>query len=284
VDRNFGMGKLCKRLGEFEPGDYAPEMPKPEPEPVSHIALEEWREYRKFRAEETENRRMAERRATDALLQARARQREERAAAAASSLARHGVHILNIARHFLMLKQREELARLQATDQPTPRKRLKIFKRWLGERNPWLAALWKLRRRVLYGMNVKPFQFSKIGNMPSPYAAYREIMAKRFPEKMDESRLDAAVALRMRLAGYTRAEVANEMYRKARPLRKEESRDWKEYGHRAVWYAFGAAGDIDIADFKPTPEQIVSFHQEAERLEMERERVMEPQRPMFRMR
>ncbi|MDR3358277.1 MAG: hypothetical protein LBN96_05410, partial [Desulfovibrio sp.] len=156
-------------------------------------------------------------------------------------------------------------------DPPAPRKRLKIFKRWLGERNPWLAALWKLRRRILYGMNVKPFQFSKIGDMASPYSAYREIVAKRFPEKMDASRLDAAVALRMRLAGYTRAEVANEMYRKARPLRKEESRDWKEYAHRTVWYAFSAAGDVDIADFKPTQEDIMKFHQEAERLEAARE-------------
>ncbi|MDR2745647.1 MAG: relaxase/mobilization nuclease domain-containing protein, partial [Desulfovibrio sp.] len=162
VDRDFGLGKLCKRLGEFEPGDYAPEMPKPEPEPVSHIALEEWREYRKFHAEEAENRRMAQRRAADALSQVRARQREERAAAA-SSLARHGLHILNLARHFLMLQQREELARLRE-DQPNPRKRLRIFKRWLGERDPWLASLWRLRRRVLYGMKVKPFQFSKIGD------------------------------------------------------------------------------------------------------------------------
>ncbi|MDR1660086.1 MAG: relaxase/mobilization nuclease domain-containing protein, partial [Desulfovibrio sp.] len=265
VDRNFGMGKLCKRLGEFEPGNYAPEMKALEPEPVSDVALDEWREYRKFRAEEAENRRMAQRRTADALAQVRKRQRAERAAAV-NALARHGLHILNIARHFLMLQQRKELARLRAADPPTPRKRLRIFKRWLGERDPWLASLWRLRRRIFYGMNVKPFQFPKIGDMASPYSAYREIMAKRFPEKMDASRLDAAVALRMRLAGYTRAEVANEMYRKARPLRKE-SRDWKEYAHRTVWYAFGAAGDVDIADFKPALENILSFHQEAERLE-----------------
>jgi hypothetical protein len=133
-------------------------------------------------------------------------------------------------------------------------------------------------------MNVKPFQFSKIGDMASPYSAYREIMAKRFPDKMDESRLDAGVALRMRLAGYTREEVANEMYRKARPLRKEESRDWKEYGHRAVWYAFGVAGDVDIAEFRPTPEKILSFHQEAERLEAARMEETAREAPRMRMR
>jgi hypothetical protein len=74
------------------------------------------------------------------------------------------------------------------------------------------------------------------------------------------------------------------MCTKARPLRKEESRDWKEYAHRTVWYAFGVAGDIDIADFRPTPKKILSFHQEAERQEAEREWAPEPQRPVFRMR
>jgi hypothetical protein len=115
-------------------------------------------------------------------------------------------------------------------------------------------------------------------------SALRFSRSKRFPEKMDASRLDAAVALRMRLAGYTRAEVANEMYRKARPLRKEESRDWKEYARRTVWYAFGTSGDIDIASFQPTPEKILTFHQEAERIEAEREGTPEPQRPLFHMR
>jgi hypothetical protein len=46
-----------------------------------------------------------------------------------------------------------------------------------------------------------------------------------------------------------------------------ENRDWRDYAARMGWYAFGAAGDIDIAAFKPSPEKILSFHQEAERLE-----------------
>lgn len=132
-------------------------------------------------------------------------------------------------------------------------------------------------------MAVKPFEFPKIGDMASPYQAYREVILKQCPEKLDASRMDAMIALRMRLAGYTRADVANEMYRKAQPLRKE-SRDWKEYARRMSWYAFGPAGDIDIAAARPTPEKILSFHQEAERLEAEKERTPEPQRPMFRMR
>lgn len=64
--------------------------------------------------------------------------------------------------------------------------------------------------------------FPKIGSLSSPYAAYREMVKKRFPEKMDESRLEAAIALYMRCAGYTPQEVANELYRhtSARPTDK----------------------------------------------------------------
>jgi hypothetical protein len=88
--------------------EYALEMAKPKP--LDGITSEEWREYRKFRTEEAENKRMDQRRTVDALSQAKERQRAERAALA-STLAWHGLHILNIARHFLMLQQREELAR-----------------------------------------------------------------------------------------------------------------------------------------------------------------------------
>ncbi len=39
------------------------------------------------------------------------------------------------------------------------------------------------------------------------------MIKKRFPEKMDKSRLDAAIALYMRCEGYTIQEVAGELYR-----------------------------------------------------------------------
>jgi hypothetical protein len=113
--------------------------------------------------------------------------------------------------------------------------------------------------------------------------AYRELVLKKFPDKMDASRLDAMIALRMRLAGYDRYEVASEMYQKARPLRKER-RDWKEYARRTAWYAFSAAGDIDIAASKPTQEHILNFHQEAERLEAARVEEAAREAPRLRMR
>lgn len=49
IDRQFSMTKLCKRLGDFIPGDYSTLMPKIELEPVSRIAEDHWRAYRKAR-------------------------------------------------------------------------------------------------------------------------------------------------------------------------------------------------------------------------------------------
>ena len=48
VDRQFSMSKLCKRLGEFQPGDYK-EIANPPPEPVSSVNQEEWQEYQEER-------------------------------------------------------------------------------------------------------------------------------------------------------------------------------------------------------------------------------------------
>ena len=86
---------------------------------------------------------------------------------------------------------------------------------------------------------------------------------------MDASRLDAAIALYMRCAGYTVQEVANELYRHTPARPKGQNRDERiDYGRRVVWYAFGTAGDIDIANSQPTPEQVQKFIQEAEKMEM----------------
>ena len=85
---------------------------------------------------------------------------------------------------------------------------------------------------------------------------------------MDESRLDATIALYMRCAGYTMQEVANELYRHSPARPKGQNRDERiDYGRRVVWYAFGSAGDIDIANVRPTEAQILKFIQEAEHIE-----------------
>jgi hypothetical protein len=288
IDRNFGLSKLCKRLGDFEPGNYEPEMKTPEPEPLSDIALDEWREYRKLREARAFERDMEERRKAAVLHKATAAQRERRKSALVR-LARYGLPMLNIARHFLKTQHREEVQALRR-GMPGRRKPLPRFWKWLGERNPRLASLWKFRRRIAPGMEVRQYEFPKASALPSPYMAYRALVRKKAPEAMDDSRRDAMTALWMRAAGYTAFEVADEMFKIARPLRKEnERRDWKIYARRMAQYAFGAPGDLDLAAFQPTPEKILSFQQEVEKLEAarlaaEREKETEQQRPAFRMR
>ena len=69
----------------------------------------------------------------------------------------------------------------------------------------------------------------------------------------------------MRCAGYTPQEVANEVFRHAPARPVGQNRDERiEYGRRVVWYAFGTAGDIDIANVRPTEEEIQEFNTEAE--------------------
>lgn len=272
VDRNFSMSKLCKRLGEFKPGFYSERtFHKPAPEPVSHVCREEWQKYQKERQRLAEENRYARKKREEERHELEQRQRERREAAT-TRLASHGLSILNIARHFLKEQEREEKAALRDRQAQSEKpERLPRFKHWLGKRSPYPGNLWRFRKRIAPGIEVRQREFPKTGTLASPYAAYRSMVKKRFPETMDESRLDAAIALYMRCAGYTVQEVANELYRHSPARPKGQNRDERiDYGRRVVWYAFGTAGDIDIANINPTMEQIQNFNHEAEELERER--------------
>lgn len=283
VDRNFGMSKLCKRLGEFKPGFYSERtFHKPAPEAVSHVCREEWLEYQKERQNLAEENHYARKKREEERHELEQRQRERREAATVH-LARHGFSVLNIARHFLKEQEREEYAALREKQvQSEQTKRLPRFKHWLGKRSPHLGNLWRFRKRIAPGIEVRQREFPKIGTLASPYTAYRNMVKKRFPEKMDESRLDAAIALYMRCAGYTVQEVANELYRHTPARPHGQNRDERiDYGRRVVWYAFGTAGDIDIANVRPTEEDIQKFVAEAEQPERKKQDIP---RPTFRLR
>ena len=71
-----------------------------------------------------------------------------------------------------------------------------------------MFAFLLFRKRMAPGSKVRKFEFPKTGTLTLPYAAYREMLKKRFLEQMDEPRLAAAIALYIRCAGYTVREVA----------------------------------------------------------------------------
>ncbi len=86
----------------------------------------------------------------------------------------------------------------------------------------------------------------------------------------------------MRCAGYTPQEVANELFRHTPARPHGQNRDERiDYGRRVVWYAFGTAGDIDIANVLPTEEQIQRFNRDAK--DMADQKIAQSQRG-FRVR
>ena len=198
--------------------------------------------------------------------------------------------MLNIVRHFLKEQEREEKAALRdRQSQAEKPERLPPFKHWLGKRSPRQANLWRFRRRIAPHMRVRPFEFPRTGVLSTPFPAYREMVKRRFADvKLARSRLDYMTALYLRCAGYTTQEVANEVFRHTPARPKGQSRDERiEYGRRVVWYAFGTAGDIDIANVRTTEEYIQRFNREAE--DMERDRIHHETRerqarPAFRLR
>ena len=274
VDRNFGMSKLCKRLGEFKPGFYSERtFHKPAPEPVSHVCREEWQEYQKERRRLAEEKYHARRKREEEREALGQRQRERRETAIAR-LAPRGLSILNIARHFLKEQERKEQAALRDRQAQSEKpERLPRFKHWLGKRSPRQANLWRFRRRVAPHMRVRPFEFPRTGALSTPFPAYREMVKRRFADvKLAQSHLDYMTALYLRCAGYSKADVSEELARHApAPSSQREKNIRVFYEHRIVGQAFSVAGDIDIASFQPTPEQILNFNHEAE--EMEREQI-----------
>ncbi|PWM19787.1 MAG: mobilization protein [Collinsella tanakaei] len=110
VDRAFSMGKLCKRLGNFEEGTYPDDQGKIAPEPVSSVNLKEWKAYQEAFAgapDKAGTARNAE------LARMKERHRVERKGAL-SRLAKYGLPVLNIARHCLMVQQRAERLSLRS--------------------------------------------------------------------------------------------------------------------------------------------------------------------------
>lgn len=153
VDRDFGMSKLCKRLGEFVPAPESvtgTEPPKKlPPEPVSTVNLEEWHEYQAERHAAQEAALEAAQQEDENKIRREAvktRHREERQRIL-PILAKHGFSMLNIARHFLKVQQQTELRQLRQELRPKKRKGKPTFETWLRKRGLHVQAdRWRHRR------------------------------------------------------------------------------------------------------------------------------------------
>lgn len=152
VDRAFSMGKLCKRLGEFEEGMYPDALGKIAPEPVSSVNLEAWKMYQEEFAGGQKRAGIA---GNAELARMKERHRFERKKAL-SHLAKYGLPVLNIARHCLMAQQRAERLSLRSG-----RKKVRggkpRFENWLRSRGMEKEAnCWRYRAAREVKRNVPP--------------------------------------------------------------------------------------------------------------------------------
>lgn len=96
---------------------------------------------------------------------------------------------------------------------------------------------------------------------------------------MDSSRLDASTVLCLRCAGYKAEAVDQELIRHSpRPTTGQERNDSLERHTRILQYAYGAAGDIDIATTRLTSDHIHKFIANAEQKDQELQNAIERQK------
>jgi hypothetical protein len=76
---------------------------------------------------------------------------------------------------------------------------------------------------------------------------------------IDASRVDGAIAVRLRATGYDRGQVSQAIANEAAKLRPGEERDWSAYGVRTATHAFGPAGDRQLHLFQDAREALLAI-------------------------
>ena len=99
----------------------------------------------------------------------------------------------------------------------------------------------------LEGTRVRAPSVPERSPVRSPLEAYeRHIEEVRHQDpgaRRDSSRVDALIAVRLRVAGHSREEVERAIRDGAAKQRPAESRNWDDYARRAASHAFGVSGE-----------------------------------------
>jgi hypothetical protein len=277
VDRAFSMGNLCKRLGEFVPGDYVGEPEPIAPEAVSPAHTADWKEYRAERDNALAKQSDSQYQADRTKLKTQHKLERKRLA---RRLAGNPLSVINRARHGLAVQQRKE-RRALAAERPRFGQRRQNFKAWLkAQGRNQQADSWRYRNRAFLPAPapVAPPSAANPAEALAAYATHRqeilrqqnarlawltERMAlfgkKPSPRSLALSRLDARIALLMRAEGHEQEVVIDAIRRCAPELRGDEKRDWRRYATRTAAYAFGLAGDMELAKMprqRPNPIEV----------------------------
>ena len=108
----------------------------------------------------------------------------------------------------------------------------------------------------------------------TPADVYRRHLAdvtrERPGQPVDPSRIDAEIAIRMRLAGHRRGDIERAIKEAVPADRRREARDWDTYAKRTVDVAFGVPGDHLAEQLKRQEDRLRQFEgrhrDESERL------------------
>lgn len=77
---------------------------------------------------------------------------------------------------------------------------------------------------------------------------YRDVSRQHGEGEIDSSRLDALVAVRMRVTGHRPAEIEAALRQAAAAREQGSGRDWGDYARRTTRYAFSVVGERQVAD------------------------------------
>ena len=264
VDRSFSLPKLVKKLGEFEEGNYSNERPRLTPEPVTEVETmfeEDWREYLQEQETEKKKRALILKQKKDAL-QRWEEKRKARREALLRTLSSHGLSIMNIGRHFLKEQQVQERRLFQQTQKTVQEQQIDIqpFKQWLKNRELRVSICWRHRKRLLPDWRTKKFTWSNSFDFAPDYKFYLQKVKKELGEHVDGSRIDAEIALRMRLDGYDINKSINTIYRESEwATLRTSPEDRLEYVKRIAHVSFGTVGTLTIAQRKVEEEMTMSL-------------------------
>jgi hypothetical protein len=118
------------------------------------------------------------------------------------------------------------------------------------------------------------------------YRRHFDEIAARAAGKPDPSRVDTEIAVRLRITGRSREEVARIIEVGAKATRPAEDRSWEKYGARAAENAFGVPGDRRASELAPHTDRLFGIegrnrqHEIAEqqRIALERQQQLERER------
>jgi hypothetical protein len=105
-----------------------------------------------------------------------------------------------------------------------------------------------------------PARRPPVRSLADPYRLhFADVAREPVGAKTDWSRLDAEIAVRLRLTGHDRDQIERTIAEGARALRPGEQRDWAAYAHRAIDFAFGVPGSRLARDLEPRREYFLSL-------------------------